>query len=170
MGLFLTFAINANSSESVNILAVSSVSLALLAIQRRVYDHWCKDLLESSFILNLGIFSVATFYLKEESDDANSQHILSSVSVGVAFITFIGILLFHIRLVLKSSSIWKVHMLPFIQKSLLVSTLLRITPIAKDQTTAEDKETELHTLPTSTEVDVDLREPLLEVTESQAAA
>ena len=71
LGLFLTFAINANGSESINILAASSVSLALLAIHRRVYEQWWKDLLESSFILNLGIFSVTTFYLKEESDDAN---------------------------------------------------------------------------------------------------
>ena len=39
LGLFLTFAINANGSESINILAVSSVSLALLAIQKRVYEH-----------------------------------------------------------------------------------------------------------------------------------
>ena len=37
LGLFLTFAINANGSESVNILAISSVSIALLAIQKRVY-------------------------------------------------------------------------------------------------------------------------------------
>ena len=77
LGLFLTFAINANGSESVNILAVSSVSIALLAIQRRVYQHWLKDALESSFLLNLGIFSVATFYLKEESEDDESQLILA---------------------------------------------------------------------------------------------
>ena len=84
---------------------------------------------------------------------------------------FIGILFYHISVVLKSSCIWKVHILPFIKKSLLLSTFLRITPVVKDQTTAEDKEAaELYTLPTSTEVDVDLREPLLEVPDSQAAA
>ena len=171
MGLFLTFAINANGSERANILAVSSVSIALLAIQRRIYEHWLKDLLESSFIFNLGIFSVATFYLKEESKDDESQLILSSISVGVAFITFVGILLFHISLVLKSSSIlWKMYILPFIQKSLLLSKILRITPV-KDKTITGDKDAaELHTLPTSTAVGVDLREPLLEISESQAAA
>ena len=59
---------------------------------------------------------------------------------------------------------------PFIQKSLLLSKTLMVTPV-RDKTTTEDNEaTELHTLPTSTEVDVDLREPLLEITESQAAA
>ena len=170
LGLFLTFAINANGSESVNILAVSSVSIALLAIQRRVYQHWLKDALESSFLLNLGIFSVATFYLKEEPKDDESQLILSSISVGIAFITFLGILLFHISLVLKSSNIWKNYMLPFIKKSLLLSKLLRITPV-KDQTRAGDKDAaELQALPTSTEIGVDLREPLLDITESQANA
>jgi hypothetical protein len=59
---------------------------------------------------------------------------------------------------------------PFIQKSLLLSKILRITPV-KDQTRAGDKDAaELQALPTSTEIDVDLREPLLEITESQAAA
>ena len=162
LGLFLTFAINAKGSESVNILAVSSVTIALLAIHRRVYEHWWKDILESSFILNLGIFSVATFYLKEESEDTKSQYILSSISVRIAFITFVGILLYHVCLILKSSSIWKVHMLPLIHKSLLLSTILRITPVKDDTTAGDRKNTELHVLPTSTEIDVDLREPLLE--------
>ena len=124
-------------------------------------------LLSSTYI---GIFSVATFYLNEESQDDKIQRILSSVSVGIAFIVFLGILLFHISLVLKSSNIWKMHMLPFIQKSLLLSKILRITPV-KDQTRAGDKDAaELQALPTSTEVDIDLREPLLESTESQAIA
>ena len=171
LGLLLTFAINANGSESVNILAVSSVTIALLATKLlRVYENLHKDVLESSFIVNLGIFSVATFYLKEESEDDENQRILSSISVGIAFITFIGILLFHASIVLKSSNIWKKHMLPFIQTSLLLSQILRISPV-KDKTTTGDKDTaELHALPTSTEVDVDLREPLLEISESQAAA
>ena len=161
----------ANDSESVSIAAVSSVSVALLAIRFRVYEHFYNDILESSFILNLGIFSVATFYLKEKSEDANSQLILSSISVGIAFITFIGILIFHISLVLKSSSIWKVHMLPFIQKSLLLSKILRITPVTENKNIKGDEDVaELHTLPTSSEIDVDLREPLLEISESQVAA
>ena len=59
-------------------------------------------------------------------------------------------------------------MVPFIQKSLLLSKMLRIAPV-KDKTTARDKDAaELQALPTSTEVDVDLHEPLLEITESQA--
>ena len=165
LGLFLTFAINANGSESVNILAVSSVSIALLAIHRRIYEHWWKDFLESSFILNLGIFSVATFYLKEESEDVNSQLILSSISVGTSFTIFLGILLFHISLVLKSSSIWKDYIFPFIQR---LGKLLRVTT-DKDNVIARNVEaTALHPLPTTTEVAIDLNKPLLEITADTA--
>ena len=61
-------------------------------------------------------------------------------------------------------------MLPFIQKFRLLSKILRITPV-KDQTRTGDKNAaELQALPTSTEVDIDLRESLLESTESQAIA
>ena len=135
LGLYLTFAINTNGSESVSILAVSSVTVALLTLKLlRVYENLYKDVLESSFILNLGIFSVATFYLKEESENDNSQLILSSISVGTAFITFIGILLFHISRV----------MLPFSLISPLISTFVRITSV-HDNTTAGDNE--LHVVP-----------------------
>jgi hypothetical protein len=63
LGLFLTFTIN--GSESVNLVAVSSVSIALLAIQRKISEHWLKYALESSFILNLGIFSVTVNILSQ---------------------------------------------------------------------------------------------------------
>ena len=139
LGLFLTFAINANGSEGVNLLAVSSVSISLLAIHRSVYEKRWKDLLESSYILNLGIFSVATFYLKEESDDDKNQLILLSVSVGIAFITFFGVLLFHISLVFKSLNIWKEHMIPYIQRSSFLSKILAVTVI-NDNTTVRNVE------------------------------
>ena len=166
LGLFLTFAINANGSESINILAVSSVTIALLAMKLRVYECLYNDILESFFILNLGIFSVATFYLKEESDsvsEVKNQLILSKISIGLALITFIGILLFHICLVLKSTSLWKVHLFPCIKRSQFLCITFRITQVERDMNTDKKlQNTELHNLPTSTVVDVDLREPLLE--------
>ena len=161
LGLFLTFAINANGSEGVNLLAISSVSLALLAIQRRVYENRWKDLLESSYILNLGIFSVATFYLNEESQDDKNQLILSNISVGIAFITFLGILLFHISLVFKSSNLWKEYMVPFIQRSQFLSKILGVTVIKDDTAVRNVEASLLHALPTTTEVAIDLNKPLL---------
>jgi hypothetical protein len=171
LGLFLTFAINANGSESVNLVAVSSVTLALLAIQRKIYEQRWKDLLESFFILNLGIFSVATFYLKEESKNS-SQFIVSSISVGIAFISFIGILTYHICLVFKSASnLWKLYLLPFFQKT---RRIFKARSISEGEKVIEGEEkSELHTLPTSSDIGVHLREPLLELeseSESQIRA
>jgi predicted outer membrane repeat protein len=169
LGLFLTFAINANGSESVNLVAVSSVTLALLAIQRKIYEQRWKDLLESFFILNLGIFSVATFYLKEESKNA-SQFIVSSISVGITFISFMGILTYHICLVFKTaSSLWKFHLLPLVQKS---HRIFKATSVSEGEGVVEcEEKTELHTLPTFSDIGVNLREPLLEPeSESQIRA
>ena len=59
------------------------------------------------------------------------------------------------------------YTLPLIQKSQILCKILSITPI-KGKTEAGDKDAaELQALSTSTEVDVDLREPLLEIIKSQ---
>ena len=60
------FAINMNGNESVNLVAVPSVSLALLSIQRRVYEHRQKDLLKSILLYSQpGNFSAQTFISKK---------------------------------------------------------------------------------------------------------
>ena len=100
------------------------------------------------------------------------MYMLPFIQNSLLLSKILEITLFHTSLVLKSSNIWKMYMLPFIPDSLLLSKILEITQV-KDQIIARagDKDaTELQALPTSTEIDVDLRELLLEVTESQAIA
>ena len=82
LGLFLSFAYH---SESINIVAVISVTVALLAIRFRVYKHFYNDVLESSFILNLIIFSVITFILKKS--------LKMSLTVSSSFQVFLSELL-----------------------------------------------------------------------------
>ena len=106
-GLFITFAVNAVGSDSFNILAISSVATALLALKGRVYESRYMDALESSFLLNLSTFSVATFYVRENGLGNPSQALLSDFSVGIAFITFLGIFLFHTFRQLKRMKNWK---------------------------------------------------------------
>ena len=120
-GLFITFAANAVGSESFNILAICSVAIALLAIKGQVYENCYIDALESSFLLNLGILSVATIYIREIELGNTSQALLSGLSVGISFITFLGIFLFHVFRQLKKKKIWKegiffrANKMPFIQ-------------------------------------------------------
>jgi len=52
------------------------------------------DILETSFILNLGILAVATYYVKLAVVPV-SQVVVASISVGVALTTFVGVLLYH---------------------------------------------------------------------------
>ena len=53
------------------------------------------DILECSSLLNLGLLSaLAAVY----QNDYNSEQMVTIISVSVAFITFIGVLLFHVFL------------------------------------------------------------------------
>ena len=149
MGLFLTIAVG---SDRVNILAISSATAALLAIKGRVYEDWWKDILESSFHLNLIIFSTATFYLKEEGKGTQGQLILSSISVGTAFMTFIGIFFFHVSQLIVSTRFWKLRMLPYVQKFKMM--------VRKND--ADEQENEMiRAMPTYAAIAANLREPLI---------
>ena len=104
-GLFLTFAFNDTSSGDINLLVVCTVIAALSIIKGRVYENRYNDFLESSFILNLCILSAATLYVSEKgNNDSIKPYILSSVSVGITIIYFIGIVIFHAYQQLKGVS------------------------------------------------------------------
>ena len=109
--LFLTFALNAAGGHGINLLVVCSVIAGLSVIKGRVYESRYNDFLESSFILNLWIFSLATLYVTGEKfyethRRIQIQHILSSVSVGTAFVCFIGIVTFHTYQRMKETKIF----------------------------------------------------------------
>ena len=93
LALLLTISINAVDSDSVNLLVITSVTAGLLSIKGRVYERRYNDILESSFILNLCVFSVTTFYLKDKNIE--SQPAILNVSVGISFVIFIGIIFFQ---------------------------------------------------------------------------
>ena len=97
-GLFLNVAFTPD--YAINLTIVTSVIAGLAIIKGRIYEKWYNDFLESSFLLNLCTLSIVTFYVQsEKSSDPHKvmelQNILSSVSVGLAFLCFIGIMIFH---------------------------------------------------------------------------
>ena len=160
IGLFLTFALSSVTSlnsDSINLLTVTSVAAALLAIKGRVYERHYNDIIESSFLLNLCIFSIATYYVKREELEINqkrSQLILSSISAGIAFVTFIGILLYHSYLQLKKTSLWKETVIPY--------TLKMVPSKGENKIRLSNSKPVDHTAPVITSTIVELREPLLE--------
>jgi len=98
--LFVVFGGNALGDPRVNLFAIIVVVFILLVywvIAGKVYKTLWMRLLESFYLLNLGIFSGATLFLKslEGFSVVERQAILTSIMIGSAFIVFIGILTCH---------------------------------------------------------------------------
>ena len=155
--LFLVFAFNALGNASVNLLAITSVMAGLAALawmHNRLYEHLYNDILEASFILNLCIFSAATYHVKETG---GSQAGLAYTSVGIAFATFVYIILFHVYLRIHKTAMWKKIPKP---------TRIRFGRMGEDEVEGEGGEVmpiqdnEVVQPPTTTVIE--LREPMLE--------
>ena len=153
--LLLTIATNAVSSDSVNLLVIASVTAGLLSIKGRVYTHRYSDILETSFILNLCIFSIATFYLKERN--VQNQLVILNISIGITFITLIGIVIFHIYLLLKSTHIWNICVISMFCKSKWLCKVFGI--VQKEDTSLVLKSNDPKVV---TSTLVELREPLID--------
>ena len=103
--LFLVFAFNISGNDSVILFVISSATFGIfvwLTFSGVVYKSWYLNVLEVSFILNLGILAVATIYVNQSG---GSQAAVAYISVGIAFLSFVGIVTYHIYLRIKS----KVH-------------------------------------------------------------
>jgi len=80
-----------------NLLAIQVVVIGLLTLIHFtgvIYQNLYLDVLEASFILNLGILAAAT-YSVGLTEIPESQAVVSYISVGIAFATFIGVLVYH---------------------------------------------------------------------------
>ena len=94
--LFLVFSFNTNGNPLINMLAISvsmSCLFAYLSLTGGVYKQWWLNLIETSFILNLLISSIATFY--QTNAAAISVKSITYTSVGTAFALFVAIVLYH---------------------------------------------------------------------------
>ena len=93
--LLLVFALNPQQHSRVNLLVilVGAGIIQLWAwVSGGVYRNWCLDALEGSFALNLIILVGATFYVNRSRD----QLLVGYTSISIAFVTFIGILVFQL--------------------------------------------------------------------------
>ena len=156
--LFLTFAFNVLGYASVNLLAITSVTAGLASIawiRNRIYNELRNDILEASFFFNLCIFSVATYHVKETG---GSQVWAANVSVGVAFVTFLIILLYHVYLRLHKTALWQ-KLTKFHRRERF--DVSENGEEQQSQDLSEDYRSDVKKVPTTISV-VELREPLLE--------
>ena len=94
--LYLAFSFNALGNVSSNLVAISSVFTAIAIIpwlNSRIYEKFYNDVLEASFLLNICILSTATYHVIATG---GNQAAVAYLSVGVAFLQFLGITGYHI--------------------------------------------------------------------------
>ena len=97
-----------NGSESANVLAISTICTILISIigaARGVYSNRWLDILELSYIFNLGVLSAVTFHLKLV--DGN-QVVATYMSTVIAFVTFlVTVVLVSVKRLKKSQQLKK---------------------------------------------------------------
>jgi len=71
------------------------IVFAVVWVFRGVYRKWPLDIIESSFILNLGLLAVSTSYILEHGNSQRAQAVVVNVSVGIVFASFIAVLVYH---------------------------------------------------------------------------
>ena len=105
--LYLVFTMSfLNGSSNVNLLVICLALFILSILRVNIYKNPALGILENSFIVNLGLFSASCLYLKSvEAEDIFARKVLASISIGVVFASFIGILFYHANL--HNSAVFK---------------------------------------------------------------
>ena len=99
--------ISAFVQESATLLSVGCITLGIVILKllsKSTYENYFLDALETSYLLNLGVLTMAVFYVREASENNIA---LSSISIGISFVTFMGIFAYHAyTYVLKDTNVW----------------------------------------------------------------
>ena len=93
--LFVFFASFFAIENSVNLLLILITSLAILlytSFTRRLYRKMYATILENFCFLNLGVLGIGTYHIRFVG---GNQEALVTTSVGIAFLEFCGITIFH---------------------------------------------------------------------------
>ena len=95
--LLVIFSTNRNNSPAVSIFSIavfSSCLLAWLYFTGWIYNIWMNNCLELIFLLNLGLTSTAVLFEMSQSSERRSSAVID-LSVGITFVLFIVIILYH---------------------------------------------------------------------------
>ena len=107
---FLTLVVvatNVLGDPSINLLTICASTLGILTwalMARGVYTNRSLEALEASFILNLGMLAAATYHVRLSK---GNQAAVMYTSIAAAFLTSVGILLYHIYLRLREFTLWQ---------------------------------------------------------------
>ena len=95
--VFLTSSLNYNGDQQINLMCVAILSFATIHLKNlcgRIYKNWVSNI-ETLYVLNLGIFSVAAMYARLINA---SQVSLIYVSQSVAIVMLILLICYHFEM------------------------------------------------------------------------
>ena len=159
---FVVLSINPQGicSPDKNLLVLAVVILLLffiLTISGGVYRSWGLNVLEASFLFNLGILFSATFYIRLVGDDnqftdaylssTNSttdrvMHFIQGpaelnqaavfyASVSIALTTFVGIVVYHVVVLVKKTEIWATRIQPHFLRTTHLASCFNVSTSEK---------------------------------------
>ena len=105
--LLLVFALNPQQDPSISLLSIlvgTGMLLVWAWVSGGVHRNWCLDALEGSFALNLILLVGATYHVNRSG---GHQLAVGYTSVSIAFVTFIGILAYHIFQQVRHTKLWR---------------------------------------------------------------
>ena len=95
--IFLVFATSVFRNSSATLMAVITSLLAITSLapgwSGRIYKSWGVDILEDSFLLNLGILSVATSH---NMMTGGNQQLVANLYGGISLVLFVLIVVYHV--------------------------------------------------------------------------
>ena len=98
-GVFLGLSVIVNSNVTLVSVTALFTGIAIIPwLSKRVYKNFYVDAIEASYILNLCILTSVTYHVQATN---GNQVVLTYVFVGIAFVEFVGIVIFHVCLRLK---------------------------------------------------------------------
>ena len=109
--LILTFSVNTLGDPTINLLAIFVVAFCLLAYLSMIggiYKQWWLNLIEISFITNLGILSGAVGLYQNVTTGPVSK--ITQTSVIIAIIIFVTIVLYHLVMAILKIRVLKEYM------------------------------------------------------------
>ena len=103
--LFLTFSFNILGDPNVNLLAITSTIILVMTsvTYLKVYKNKTLNILELSFMINIAFLAAIT---QQVQLSQTNKEIVSTISVSIAFLTFIAILIYHSYIQLKDT-VWR---------------------------------------------------------------
>ena len=117
------YLVSAFVPDAAVLLSVICIVVGLVLLKQvntvTAYKNWLLNTLEFSFLVNLVIFTAATYYV---GDNGGNKIALATSSLGISFITFLGILVYHsYAYILKDTRFW----------GTIVQSLQRIVQVCK---------------------------------------